>query len=249
MGSFYRRFNNSQQHDAYEFLTLLLDGLHEDLNAAPAAKGERLPETMKDPDEVFAFNNQSRIIDIFHGRMRSQIEFPACRHQETREEPLATWEVAMPRLWFWSSCLKLESCTKEYVKEETLSGANKPLCSVCDERKEARRRTTIVRVGQVLIIVLKRFSGSGARIAKNNTAVTYPGVLELEELTETQKGRYTLTGVVFHTGSLQGGHYVAAAMDTFGDAWYHFDDSRVRQIPEKDAHQGNAYILFYQALE
>jgi ubiquitin C-terminal hydrolase len=246
VNSVYARFNNHEQHDAHEFLVSLLDGLHEDLNQAPGARGETRPGSLVSPNDIFLFNNKSDIIDIFHGQSKSHLAFPSCRHGESILEQFATWEVALCSKLFHQG-VTLEDCLKEYAKEEKLSRDNKAVCSMCNEKKDATRKTTVVSVGKTLVIHLKRFSGYGSNISKNNKPVTYPSVLNLGSFTESEAGEYRLTGVVLHLGSLHGGHYLAVARDPFSGRWYQFDDSRVREVTEKEAHQPAAYVLFYQA--
>ena len=35
---------------------------------------------------------------------------------------------------------------------------------------------------------------------------------------------YDLFGVIYHSGSINGGHYTAACKSPVNDNWYHFDD-------------------------
>ena len=59
---------------------------------------------------------------------------------------------------------------------------------------------------------------------------------------------YDLYAVINHYGSAYGGHYVAFAKSKKDgkEAWYCFDDSRVRQIPEDKVVTRHAYMLFYK---
>ena len=60
--------------------------------------------------------------------------------------------------------------------------------------------------------------------------------------------QYTLYGIVEHSGSLHGGHYVAYVKARTVDnkcKWYHVSDSRVSEIQEEAVLRKQAYIIFY----
>jgi ubiquitin C-terminal hydrolase len=85
------QYNGSDQHDSQEFLSFLLDGLHEDLNrivATPAwsptpeqeAELERLPQQIASEQEWRAWQNRndSLIVDYFQGQFRNQLQCLTC---------------------------------------------------------------------------------------------------------------------------------------------------------------------------
>ena len=63
---------------------------------------------------------------------------------------------------------------------------------------------------------------------------------------------YSLRGVVEHSGSLNGGHYVAyvrprgSKLSAEEDEWYCISDGQVRNISLDQVLRANAYILFYE---
>ncbi|GBG26337.1 Ubiquitin carboxyl-terminal hydrolase, putative [Hondaea fermentalgiana] len=56
---------------------------------------------------------------------------------------------------------------------------------------------------------------------------------------------YDLYGVVDHTGSLGGGHYIAKTKSSINGKWYNFDDRIITEISEEEAVSSRAYLLFY----
>jgi ubiquitin carboxyl-terminal hydrolase 8 len=84
------QFRGSDQHDSQEFLSFLLDGLHEDLNrvlhkpppADPAreAELEKLPQQIASEKEwrVYRMRNDSLIVDFFQGQFRNRLECLTC---------------------------------------------------------------------------------------------------------------------------------------------------------------------------
>jgi ubiquitin carboxyl-terminal hydrolase 47 len=64
------------------------------------------------------------------------------------------------------------------------------------------------------------------------------GEIKEEKLIETyiKKGQsvYELFSILIHSGSALGGHYYAYIKSFEDNHWYNFNDSSVKQIPEKE---------------
>ena len=88
---FRSQFSGSNQHDAQEFLSFLLDGLHEDLNRVlqkpqiqttpeREAELERLPLQIASQQEweTYKGRNDSLIVDFFQGQFRNRMECLTC---------------------------------------------------------------------------------------------------------------------------------------------------------------------------
>lgn len=86
------QFGGSEQHDSQEFLSFLLDGLHEDLNRilnkptyevtqAREEELEKLPQQIASEQEwkVYRMRNNSLVVDFFQGQFRNRLECLTCR--------------------------------------------------------------------------------------------------------------------------------------------------------------------------
>ncbi len=79
-------FSGYSQHDSHEFLSYLLDGLHEDLNRIQSKPHtEPLePEGLSDPEiaakswELHCLRNDSFFVDLFQGQFKSTLVCPSC---------------------------------------------------------------------------------------------------------------------------------------------------------------------------
>lgn len=86
------QFGGSDQHDSQEFLSFLLDGLHEDLNrvlhkptSVPTpereAELERIPQQIASDQEwkIYRMRNDSLIVDFFQGQFRNRLQCQTCQ--------------------------------------------------------------------------------------------------------------------------------------------------------------------------
>ena len=141
-------------------------------------------------------------------------------------------------------------------------------------RTQALKRLLILDPPKNLIINLKRFQQTGGfSFSKNSNRISFPAILSLDELmvhkiprseVETiqiyqeasddrpwaSRYQYQLYGVVCHSGSMGGGHYVSyTCYDYQGQrVWLYISDSFVEKVDEKRVLSCEAYILFYRQI-
>ena len=86
------QFKGTDQHDAQEFLSFLLDGLHEDLNRvlrkpvipSPTAEREKeleiLPQQIAAAQEwqLYRLRDDSIVVDYFQGQFRNRLTCLTC---------------------------------------------------------------------------------------------------------------------------------------------------------------------------
>ncbi|KAK6734014.1 hypothetical protein RB195_017656 [Necator americanus] len=130
------QFANFAQHDAHEFLSFLLDGLHEDLNRV---KSKPLTTTVEgdgrsdvDVSNEAWFNhtlrNDSIFVDLFHGQLKSRLQCPKCDRVSITFDPFVYLPVPFPKvkksttLYFWpiDPLLKPLEITVQYSSEGTI---------------------------------------------------------------------------------------------------------------------------------
>ena len=93
-GKYAPQFAGFQQHDAQELLAFLLDGLHEDLNRVQVKPYVELKDSDGRPDfevareawENHLRRNQSIIVDLFHGQLKSRVRCKTCGSVSVRLE-------------------------------------------------------------------------------------------------------------------------------------------------------------------
>ncbi|XP_039275476.1 ubiquitin carboxyl-terminal hydrolase 16 [Nilaparvata lugens] len=172
------------------------------------------------------------------------------------------------------------SCLNHFTAIEMMAGNNKAGCDMCTKRhnkgkeKDAKtvytnstKRLLISKPPPILILHLKRFQVQMRSFRKLSCHVTFPLVLDIapfcskscEKLLEKGQTQllYSLYGVVEHSGTLHGGHYVAYVKVREGEqkpnqpregSWYYISDSHVSPVKEEAVLRTQAYLLFYERI-
>ncbi|KAL1409731.1 ubiquitin-specific protease doa4 [Vanrija albida] len=270
-------FAGSEQHDSQEFLSFVMDGLHEDLNRIKTrpkpiemtpereAALETLPPQIASDKEwqIYKLRNDSLIVDLFQGQYMNRMECLTCHKTSTVYDSFQWLTLDLPTT---KSKVVLPELFDQFVKPEILDGDEKWFCPRCKVNRRASKTLTLVRLPPVLLIQLKRFIPvNGGRFwNKSETPVIFPltnldlsryvpvrqpnGTEDLDD-PRTQIGpfKYDLYGVSNHMGTLSSGHYTAFVRSS--DQWMFCEDSRVQPAREVDVVSRPAYILFYKRVQ
>ncbi|KAL4511802.1 hypothetical protein ABPG72_012647 [Tetrahymena utriculariae] len=97
-------FSGFQQHDSQEFLSFILDGLHEDLNRVKVKKCTESVDSNGRPDQIVAKEswlnhmkrNQSIIVDLMQGQFKSKVTCPDCSKESITFDPFLTCSLPIP---------------------------------------------------------------------------------------------------------------------------------------------------------
>ncbi|ORY35841.1 hypothetical protein BCR39DRAFT_512474 [Naematelia encephala] len=273
--TFAHQFSGTDQHDSQEFLSFVLDGLHEDLNRikhkpppvemSPEREHalETLPPEVASEKEwqIYRMRNDSFIVDLFQGQYRNRLECLTCHKTSTTYDAFMYMSLPVPTN---KSKMVLQELIDEFVKPEIMEGDDAWNCPRCKVPRRASKTLTIARLPPVLLIQLKRFTTqNGVFWDKSETPVIFPvNSLDLtryvppriqsgkEDMDDprTQIGpfRYDLYGVSNHMGTLSSGHYTAFVKSSKG--WQYAEDSKITKAQERDVVSKPAYILFYKRI-
>ncbi|KAJ0236136.1 Ubiquitin carboxyl-terminal hydrolase 2 [Hirschfeldia incana] len=130
-------------------------------------------------------------------------------------------------------------------------------------KRDATKRVLVNKAPPVLTIHLKRFSQDlRGRLSKLNGHVAFKEVIDLRQYMDSSSSGedppvYRLVGLVEHSGTMRGGHYVAYVRgggkkvkesDSSSSVWYNVSDAHVRQVSLDKVMHSEAYILFYERI-
>ncbi|KAI9769122.1 MAG: ubiquitin-specific protease doa4 [Geoglossum simile] len=177
-------FKTSEQQDAAEFLTFLMDYLHEDLNInsnrsplkalneAEERRREALPIQIASRVEWDrrTHNNHSQISSRFSVQYASRLKCLTCNTTSTSYGTEYCIPLEIPA----RGRIDIYECLKNYTKEERFEKENNWRCPSCKKIRESTRKITITRAPEILVINLKRFHNRGAQTTKIKTWVDFP---------------------------------------------------------------------------
>ncbi|CAM6051159.1 unnamed protein product [Sphagnum compactum] len=131
-------------------------------------------------------------------------------------------------------------------------------------KRDAEKRFLISKAPPILTVHLKRFAQDmRGQLSKLSGHVTFHEWLDISPFMDqrsSDKGvyRYRLIGIVEHSGTMRGGHYVAYVRGPVSGengsedvgpgshTWFYISDSHVRQTSLESVLQSEAYLLFYE---
>jgi ubiquitin C-terminal hydrolase len=176
---------------------------------------------------------------VFRGELASMLACPRCgRDGRTSYEAFVSLSLPI------AGARSLEDCMAAFMAEDNADGWS---CPGCQRTVRLRRKTELWRVGDVLVLHLKRFS----RHAKIRDPIAFPDTLDLNRYCAGhQPGMYRLYAVSEHFGGMNSGHYKGRARvvgrQDGEETWCLFEDASVTPAPQSEAHSEAAYILFYE---
>ncbi|EGR32981.1 ubiquitin carboxyl-terminal hydrolase family protein, putative [Ichthyophthirius multifiliis] len=97
-------FSGNQQHDSQEFLSFILDGLHEDLNRVKNKVNTYPINSDGRNDNIVSFEfwlnhikrNQSIIVDLMQGQFKSKVTCPQCMYESVTFDPFLSCSLPIP---------------------------------------------------------------------------------------------------------------------------------------------------------
>mgnify|MGYP001446571399 CR=1 FL=1 len=133
-------------------------------------------------------------------------------------------------------CNNLDDCYNLSKSKIKLDGDEKYFCEKCKKKRIASQRKDITKWPKNLIVWIRRYQQKGTKLSKFSQEILVP---------VEWRSNYHLKGIVFHSGSLYGGHYIYAGK--VNDKWYLFNDATVSELSNRELINliNYGYIYYY----
>ncbi|CAL1537539.1 unnamed protein product [Lymnaea stagnalis] len=252
-------FAGCQQQDSQEFLTFLLDGLHEGLNEVK--KAPEIPEQNNDQlsDTEAASRawkhhkllHRSIIVELFQGQLKSSLMCGTCGKTSVTFQAFMFLSLPIPSQ---TKC-SLKDCINKFLLPEMMTGSSKWKCPCCKVERDSRKQIDLWKLPPILLVGLNRFVrfyAEGMWMQKKTTYVDFPLVdLDFSEfiIGPKPRNRYSLFGISNHYGTMEGGHYTAFCRNPVNKKWYKFDDQDVYELSNSDVKSPAAFVLYYSSID
>ncbi|KAI9279794.1 hypothetical protein BY458DRAFT_451722 [Sporodiniella umbellata] len=206
------------QHDVQEFSRVLQDNLE-----------LKMKGTLVD----------GAVTQIFMGKMKSFIKCLNVSYESFRVEDFYDIQLDV------KGTKDLDESFKRYVALETLDGENKYMAEG-HGLQDACKGVSFESFPPVLHLQLKRFEYDMQRdtMVKINDHHVFPDTIDLREYCSTpgedlEEHKYSLHGVLVHSGDIDGGHYFALLKPEKDGKWFRFDDDRVTPVTLREVFEDN----------
>ncbi|KAJ3226189.1 hypothetical protein HK099_005415 [Clydaea vesicula] len=193
--------------------------------------------------DVQEFNRGSAaegaISNLFVGKMKSYIKCIDVDFESSRIEDFYDIQLNV------KGCKDLTESFIDYCAVETLEGENRYQAEGYG-LQDAKKGVIFKKFPPVLHLQLKRFEYDMERddMVKINDRHEFPLEIDLDQFLESDEDRvgeyrYSLHGVLVHSGDLSAGHYMAFIRPEKNGKWFKFDDDKVLPVTQKEALNDN----------
>eukprot|EP00756_Hemistasia_phaeocysticola_P008123 Hpha_TRINITY_DN14506_c0_g1::TRINITY_DN14506_c0_g1_i1::g.47009::m.47009/K11839/USP8, UBP5; ubiquitin carboxyl-terminal hydrolase 8 len=195
------QFRGWAQEDSQELLSYLMDMLHEDLNRVTKKEYVEIKDRPGAPDwdvaEEYWLNhirrNNSVIVSLFHGQLRSIVQCNRCRYEGKAFDPFSSLSLPVP-----SGGGTLRDCMNRFTAAEEVGGGNEWYCPRCKTHVPFHKDISLWRLPYYLIFHLKRFKYNmyGTISSKIDAQVDFPEVFDPTPW--LAPGRHLAEGILDH---------------------------------------------------
>jgi ubiquitin C-terminal hydrolase len=244
------------QHDSHEFLTFLLDQIHEGMAEEVNIEITRPPPT--NPKEKAIQNaleawkrsfgkSYSPLTEMIYGLIRVSLTCQKCGTCFDNWETFNCLKLPIPAtLDLSGSKPTIQSMLLDEFKSETIEGYACEKCS--PERTTVVRKCSIWRLPRMLCLSLKRFSYDGRKIHTpmqfdSSGPIAFGKYFSEDSPEPSRNQAYECFATVDHHGVAGGGHYTAQAKSPLTEKWHLFDDETAHPIAEPQFGE-STYIVF-----
>jgi ubiquitin C-terminal hydrolase len=244
------------QHDSHEFLTFLLDQIHEGMaeevnieitRPPPVTPRDKAIQSALEAWKNLFGKSYSPLTEMIYGLMRVSYTCQTCGTCADNWETFNCLKLSIPAMYDLSGNKpNLQTMMADELKEETIEGY---ACEKCKPtRTTVKRKCSIWRLPRMLSISFKRFTYDGRKIHtpiqfNAGESITFGSYFSEDSPEPSRNQAYECFATVDHHGVAGGGHYTAQAKSPLTSAWHLFDDETAHPIAEPQFGE-STYIVF-----
>jgi len=147
-----------------------------------------------------------------------------------------------------NNIISIYDCFEYYQKKETLTGINKSICQICNEKYDSIYSSKIFLAPNVLIIILDRDEDN------NNIKIDIKEKIDITNYVinkDSSNMIYELYGVISNLEqNVSSPQYIASCLNSIDNNWYRFEDAivseKINNIQKDVIEFGIPSILFYK---
>ncbi|CAI2387234.1 unnamed protein product [Moneuplotes crassus] len=230
---FKKSFSKSHQHDANDFILSLFSKLQDEQTLKKRPVSDKFANE-QEAWEHYVKHNPSIIDQLFFGMIQRSSRCGSCKKVAHRYESFNQIELEC-------ESSSLEMAYQGFLSDEIMKKNQSYRCDECHKVVKCRIMKEIVKMPRYLFFLFKRFNSNMSKITK---MIKYRTKILLEDKIDGGPLEYHLQGIILHSESRRGGHYISYAKK--GDNWIRFNDASYKPIKSKHIIDKDAYILLYK---
>ena len=176
---------------------------------------------------------------LYHS-LRNEITCNSCLNSSINEESSPILHVPVANT--------VQASLSELLKSEELLEEASYFCNYCSGYRPAIVEHSFSKVGQYLVVQLKRFTQQEGVFKRDIQKVFSTPNIEVTVVDGdlTSQTKYQLIATVNHTGTLDKGHYTAFIKPNKSKNWLFCNDAAVLGSSEASVNNTSSYICFYE---
>jgi len=183
----------------------------------------------------------SPISEIFGGEFHITLECEVCHEFTDKVEKFKLVSVPIPNS---PDDVCLDDCIASFSLPEEVPVLERGKCQNCCKLSPSTRYKTIRKIGNALIVYIRRFLIGGIFEKKITTFVKFPFELKSAAFVSEIDDTFVLKSVIFHKGEIESAEYTVAVNTK--DGWIYIDSHGACKIDPEELINPEALILFYE---
>ena len=241
----FEQFRIAAPHDSHEFLVFLLDQFHEALSEEVTMT---IRQGIMKPDITSALEfwkssfekKYSPLVELLFFLRRKGVVCSQCKNESV------SWETLnITKLCVKSDSTDLLELMKDDCKGEEIDEYH---CLKCPKRTKATVSYAYWRLGNWVIITLKRNENNGKKITANVNIpkeLTFNTIFHPSSEETSATATYELFSTIEHHGSSRGGHYTSHAKHPITGKWIFYNDETGVEVPDVTINS-SVYTVMYR---